>query len=423
MKSLNLRSTKKGAASIYVVVFATILFGVITLSFIRIILSESGQTSNDDLSQSAYDAAMAGVEDAKIAVNKYYQCKSNPSGADCAKYLTLFDDQNCTDAPLPQILYGLNGDDEVKITEKSDSGTDGSTTENNTDQAYTCVLLSNKVDDYRSTLTSDTRTRVVPIGIGATDLSKVKYIEFEWYSELNGTKESFQLNKDGTLHPKSETTIPPTISLSLLKTGNKINLNDFNDSISDNSSTMILLPSDTVQDEHGNELSVTEISQAEITKAANSDVADNGHSVSKTPYRIRCDGGAFACSVTLGTSASQLNFTSGGNAMLVVSLPYGDTITDFAVTLCGTGGCDNDPISFENVQVSVDSTGRANQLVRRVESRLDPADVFFPYPQYEVQLDGEDDDSLLKSFWITANCWTEYGLCNNNGEYKGASSD
>ena len=77
MKHNPYSSTKKGAASLYVVIFATILFGVITLSFIRIILSESNQSSNDDLSQSAYDSALAGVEDAKIAVNRYYQCPSN----------------------------------------------------------------------------------------------------------------------------------------------------------------------------------------------------------------------------------------------------------------------------------------------------------------------------------------------------------
>ena len=62
---MNFVKERKGAASLYVVIFATILFGVITLSFIRIILSESSQTSNDDLSQSAYDSALAGVEDAK----------------------------------------------------------------------------------------------------------------------------------------------------------------------------------------------------------------------------------------------------------------------------------------------------------------------------------------------------------------------
>ena len=70
MKLQNFRESKKGVASLYAVVFATILFGVITLSFVRIILSEARQSDDDELSQSAYDSALAGVEDAKRAVNK-----------------------------------------------------------------------------------------------------------------------------------------------------------------------------------------------------------------------------------------------------------------------------------------------------------------------------------------------------------------
>ena len=91
---------------------------------------------------------------------------------------------------------------------------------------------------------------------------------------------------------------------------------------------------------------------------------------------------------------------------------HGDLVTDFAVTLQKSDGSS---INFENVQVSVDSTGRANQLLRRVETRLDPADIFFPYPQYEIELGDTGDDTLSKYFWITANCWTERGTCANNG--------
>ncbi len=100
-----------------------------------------------------------------------------------------------------------------------------------------------------------------------------------------------------------------------------------------------------------------------------------------------------------------------------MSLPYGDTVTDFATTLYGNDG---KPIKFVGVQISVDSTGRTNQLVRRVESRLDPADLFFPYPQYEIEATGGADDAIKKNFWITANCWYQQpgkgGSCNNNGE-------
>lgn len=99
------------------------------------------------------------------------------------------------------------------------------------------------------------------------------------------------------------------------------------------------------------------------------------------------------------------------NAMLIISMPYGNTMTDFQVVLKH----DDTVIPFENVQISVDSTGRANQLVRRVETRLDPTDLFFPYPEYEVELTGGEENSFLKNFWITANCWTDQGPCPNNG--------
>ena len=127
-----------------------------------------------------------------------------------------------------------------------------------------------------------------------------------------------------------------------------------------------------------------------------------------SPFQIKCEHNEFACEVNL----TGLNLPAGGNAMLVVSMPYGDLVTDFAVTLQKSDGSS---INFENVQVSVDSTGRANQLLRRVETRLDPADIFFPYPQYEIELGDTGDDTLSKYFWITANCWTERGTCANNG--------
>lgn len=43
---MNMKSTKKGVASFYIVIFATIIFGVITLSFMRIILSEAGAVTS-----------------------------------------------------------------------------------------------------------------------------------------------------------------------------------------------------------------------------------------------------------------------------------------------------------------------------------------------------------------------------------------
>ena len=77
---------KNGAVSFYIVVFLTLIFGIITLSFVRIILNEVRETANTDLYNSAYDSALAGIEDAKIALIKYHDCISqgavaNPAAA------------------------------------------------------------------------------------------------------------------------------------------------------------------------------------------------------------------------------------------------------------------------------------------------------------------------------------------------------
>ena len=58
--------TKKGATSMIVTVFTIILFSIITLAFTRLILSELNQTTNTNLSKSAYTLPWAGVEELKL---------------------------------------------------------------------------------------------------------------------------------------------------------------------------------------------------------------------------------------------------------------------------------------------------------------------------------------------------------------------
>lgn len=422
---------RKGAASLYVVIFATILFGVITLSFIRIILSESVQTMNDDLSQSAYDAALAGVEDAKIAVNRYYQCLSSGGDYESCGGSNIFKPE-CEDAitgenkiGLAYYLYDNYDGGEIKIQEETTSGTNG--VANGTEQAYTCVTISDTTEDYRSTLTSDTRTRVVPIVIGST-LSDIGKIEFSWYSENNGTVFS-NLDNGGKFSDKDHSTTPPVISLSVLATGQNININDFNSDSNYNFSTSILLPSSYISndDPHLSDLQNARDNRDGSFNPESSVVATANTINSSTliynatansginnPFLARCTHSEFACNVTLEVQ-NYLQSAAGprGNLLLVVSMPYGDTVTDFMVKVTTTSGQTK---TFDGAQIKVDSTGRANQLVRRVESRLDPADIFFPYPQFALELNNPDDEALKKAFWITANCWTERGYCNNNGD-------
>lgn len=411
--------TKKGAVSLYVVVFTSILFGVIALSFLRLVLSEAGQTSNDDLSRSAYDAAMAGVEDAKTAVNRYYSCLGEAGKTpEACNWSTLFDDRDCGDSNgigLARYLYGTNySDGEVLIQQNSV----GNSVDNNSNQAYTCVILSDVVQDYRGTLTSDTRTKVVPLriydGNNSATQGNIDTVIFQWYSSLNegtqnldstfvaapSTEGQLRFNDDGSK------TLPPTIQLTYIKVGPNVNVADFHQANSGSYeySTMLILPSSKSADGETLELGY-------MTRSA----AGNINTGANAPFGVTCSTtGEFACSVAL-TGA---NIGLQDSAFLVVSLPYRETVSDFKIELRNGA----DVVPFEGVQVSVDSTGRTDQLVRRVETRLDPADLFFPYPQYALELSGGAGDVLSKNFWITANCWYSQpgtndlpAQCPNNG--------
>ncbi len=54
-------------------------------------------------------------------------------------------------------------------------------------------------------------------------------------------------------------------------------------------------------------------------------------------------------------------------------------------------------VDFDGVQPAVDSTGRANDLFRRVESRVQLHDTTFPFPRAALDIEGE----LCKDFMVT----------------------
>lgn len=435
MKKLNLKN-KRGVASLYVVIFATILFGVITVSFTRLILSEAIQSSNDDLSQSAYDSAMAGVEDAKVAVNDYYKCVQEKGKNQCSNKNVFSADvaeENCAEGfPLARALYGDGFNGEVKIQE---SGTPGS--ETFVDQAYTCVIISDVTPDYRGTLTSDTRTRVIPLavngaGSNSADIAKVKKIKFSWYSELNqgsnttfkyATYDSNEANGNGAwiLPNSSDKTTPPTMQVALISTAKAIGPEDFwnaNNTSDVLYSSLLFLP--TNDSSHV----VSPVAKTTIADAGNSTQGYNANN--HKPIGVMCKTGQeFVCNTELEVAdgAGSL-LKADGNAFLVVNMPYGDAFTDFKIELTAVDAAGNEyRVDFKGSQISVDSTGRTNQLYRRVEARLDPADVFFPYPEFELSNKDGGDEAVKKNSWVTSNCWLsrytkdgwENKTCNNNG--------
>lgn len=69
-----------GVVSLFTVIFFTILLSILTIGFVRIMISERRQSTDEDLTTRAYYAAESGIEDMKRAIAQYY-----PNAADQAK--------------------------------------------------------------------------------------------------------------------------------------------------------------------------------------------------------------------------------------------------------------------------------------------------------------------------------------------------
>jgi len=105
-----------------------------------------------------------------------------------------------------------------------------------------------------------------------------------------------------------------------------------------------------------------------------------------------------------------------GTMFVRLVLPYNTPDTSFSLELydctgdhtisntAKTNECDR--VQFAGVQTRVDSTGRANDLFRRVEARLEMQDIYYPFPEFAADVSGRDPESIWKSFWVTYNCWT-----------------
>src|SRR5688572_14994191 len=79
MKSFT-QHKQDGVVSLFTVIFFTVLVTVLTVGFVRIMINERRQSTDQDLTSRAYYAAESGVEDARRALQQYY-----PNPADRTK--------------------------------------------------------------------------------------------------------------------------------------------------------------------------------------------------------------------------------------------------------------------------------------------------------------------------------------------------
>lgn len=380
---------QRGAVSLFIVIFSALLMTVVTLSFIRLMVQDQQQASDSDLSQSAYDSAVSGVEDAKRAILiQQAVCGASPGSQKCADLKKAMNSQKCTTL-TDMGITGLkqetkSGNSEVMIQE-----VDG--TDSVMDQAYTCVKIALDTPDYLGTLKAG-ESNVIPL---TTTGANVQSIELSWFSyedfssvapsatrtvnlESNPSMPLYAAGGSTTnVWPKNR---PSLVRAQLMQFSDVpaigFNLSDF-DSGGD-ASTLFLYPSG---------VGATSTSFASDTRR---DAANNLQPVSCNASLLSQ---LYACTETITLP----NPVQGGSSHRLSYLRLSSLYNGMHYTIKLKDGTGN-YIDFHGVQPSVDSTGRANDLFRRVQSRIELSSNF-PYPDAAVDVTG----GICKTFTVTDN--------------------
>jgi hypothetical protein len=327
------------------------------------------QATAVDLSQSAYDSAQAGVEDAKRALMRYMSlCVSDPTSADCTSAKNSINSTECN--------RGLDGivvetDNEVKIQQ--------AVGDVSLDQAYTCVKINLRTDNYIGALDQDT-PKIIPL-VGASNFDSIKV---EWFSakDLQGEEKTANipdfmkgtpLLSQASWISATSPNRPPIMRTQLMQFGDSgFLLSDFdgNSTEGSNTNTLFLYPSSGV---------------------SSVGFASNTRKLPTAPTPVHCSAvlssGGYACSATIVLTGP----IGGGTRTAYLNLAALYRRASYQVTLLSGGGI----VQFDAVQPEIDSTGRANDLFRRVESRVET--VGGTYPSAAVGITG----NLCKTFSVT----------------------
>lgn len=374
-----MENRQNGAVSLFIVVFTALLLTVVTVGFIRIMVQNQQQATAVDLSKSAYDSAQAGVEDAKRAILQYESACASGDTINCNTDKANLDSTDCNVA-LSGVVTPQNN--EVKVQQSTGDIT-------SFDQAYTCVKVVLNAPNYQATLNQDT-SKLIPL-FGVSDFDSIR---IDWFSandlqaptkDVNvptvaeGTPLLTQSSWISTTSPNR----PSIMRAQLMQVGSSgFNLSDFNGATNNTGisdvNTLFLYPSAII---------------APTTFPPQITFASNTRQAPSQPTAVHCNStltlGGYACSATIGLPSP----IGGGTRTAYLNLTSLYRTSSYQVTLLSN----NTPVSLNAVQAAVDSTGRANDLFRRVDSRVETVDGV--YPQAAVDASGD----FCKNFSVTDN--------------------
>lgn len=388
------RGNERGGVSIFVVIFTALMVTIVTSSFAQLMVRNQQQASANDLSQSAYDSAMAGVEDAKRALVALRECENDKDTGCVNNIRSALNSLSCQSLEGAGVV-AFDADGEVKI---------GSEEQN---QAYTCVKVTLETPNYADTGIS----AGVPVVIPLKSTESFDSIRLWWFSKKDLTEVSSADSEDGTpaevavLPVPNESTFPnnalladgeeagswPKYAPALMRAQliqfkkGEIDLKEFNKKGTSNARTLFLYPRSFLAGDN---------EQSFGDDKRRSDDTRN------FPVAVKCDPtfeafGGYACYTEISLPDPEGGTPEDREAYLQLQTYYQQT-TSFKVELVrGTTS-----VNLDEVQPQVDSTGRASSLFRRVKANIslrnDGIDLTFPDAALSISGGG-----LCKNFFVT----------------------
>ena len=337
-----IKNNQSGFASIVIALVLILLLSLITVGFAQLMQREQSSALDKQLSSQAYYAAESGINDAASAINKGF----NVSKTKCAPYDSGGDSDS---------VSTLSGNSKLAASEYLD-GSDSNKVGNSTGASYPCLLI----DPYPPSVTYDSISVNSPTILAMTGDNPsaptnptpptISSIEISWEDSNNSTNFFDSPNADCST-PK----FPPagTVGTGILQT-----------EIIPLGNTGIMSRNELINDAYTTFLCPNSSNSAPIQQSypgtgnagmVSGDVLDGNCNTLNTPLY---------CSVKI-VGLTQSTY------LLVLQSIYSPTKVE--ITAYNSAGT---LLDISGAQILIDSTGKAQDVLRRIQVRLPVQDTY-----------------------------------------------
>lgn len=386
-----------GAVSIFVVIFAMLLFSAVSVGFTILMLRDQDRATDNDLSQSALDSAKAGVEDAKRVLAKYNDCKergtTGPGHPGCMGVIAAIEDNKCD--TVSRIMGAPNQEQKVQQTVNDQA----------LEQAYTCVKITPNTDTVIKTIRDEGQIRLVPLKA----VSDYDTIEISWHEKAQGVTYDFSTtSKETALGDEKNGTSAeqlPTeekwqdgwgsvlrVQAMSYKPG-EVKPTDIDSKLR----TVFLYPGFRAP---GSPIATVDMNIDKHRPLGDPTTESDGAELAlmyNTPQVVGCDKEVDEGKMLCKARITNVRQDPGDQAYLAIAGAYqkGNPIK-FEVRMLK----DDNTVKFDGVQPSIDATGRANNVFRRIDARVEThasLEDAMPLPRAALGVRGD----VCKSYIVT----------------------